>query len=185
MSLDIHKLAKSDMEDTVSALRSELQTIRAGRANPAILDKVLVDYYGQMTPINQTSNISAPEPMLLLVQPYDANMISAIEHGIIASDLGLNPVNDGKVIRINIPALTAERRQELTKMVAKYGEEAKVSVRNIRRDSNSELKKLEQNKELSEDELRKAEKEMQDITDEAIKHIDEVVEEKNEELTSI
>ncbi len=185
MILDAHKDAEKRMKDTIEAYKIELQSIRAGRANPAILDRVTVDYYGQPTPVNQTANISAPEPRMLLIQPWDANLIPEIEKGILQADLGLNPSNDGKVIRISIPALTEERRKDLIKLVGKDSENAKVSVRNIRRDQMDVLKQMEKDKELSEDELRAAEEKMQEITDKYIGEIDKITEVKEAELTEI
>lgn len=185
MHLDVHKSAEDRMDKVISSYRSEIQSIRAGRANPAILDKVMVDYYGQMTPIEQTANISAPEARMLLIQPWDANLIPEIEKGILQADLGLNPSNDGKVIRISIPPLTEERRKDLIKLLGRYTEEAKVSIRNIRRELNDELKKMEKNKDLSEDELRNAEDKMQEITDKYTADIDKIHAQKEEELTEI
>ncbi len=185
MYLDAHKEAEENMKDSIESFKLEIQAIRAGRANPAILDRVMVDYYGQATPLNQTANISAPEPRMLLIQPWDASLISEIEKGILQADLGLNPSNDGKVVRIAIPALTEERRKDLIKVVGKDAEKAKVSVRNIRRDQIDVLKKMEKNKELSEDELRSAEEKMQEITDKHIKEIDIITEQKEAELTEI
>lgn len=185
MYLDAHKSAEAGMEKVISSFRTDIQSIRAGRANPSILDRVMVDYFGQMTPLNQTANVSAPEARLLLIQPWDANLIPEIEKGILQADLGINPSNDGKVIRISIPALTAERRKDLIRMVKKETEEAKVAVRNIRREEIETLKKLEKNKELSEDELRTAEEKMQEITDKYTEEIDRITSAKEEELTEI
>lgn len=185
MYLDAHKSAEEGMKKAVASFRSDIQSIRAGRANPLILDRVMVDYFGQMTPLNQTANVSAPEARMLLIQPWDANLIPEIEKGILQADLGLNPSNDGKLIRISIPALTEERRKELIRMVKTETEDAKVAIRNIRREQNEELKKLEKNKELSEDELRTAEEKMQEITNEYTGQIDKITEVKEEELTEI
>lgn len=185
MYLDAHKKAEEGMKKAVASFRSDIQSIRAGRANPAILDKVMVDYFGQMTPLNQTANVSAPEARMLLIQPWDANLIPEIEKGILQADLGLNPSNDGKVVRISIPALTEERRKDLIRMVKTETEDAKVAVRNIRRDQIDELKKLEKNKELSEDELRTAEEKMQELTDKYTDEIDKITEAKEVELTEI
>lgn len=185
MNLDAHKEAEVRMKESIESFKLEIQAIRAGRANPAILDRVMVDYYGQATPLNQTANISAPEPRLLLIQPWDANLIPEIEKGVLQADLGLNPSNDGKVIRISIPALTEERRKDMIKLVGKDSENAKVSVRNIRRDQMDVLKQMEKDKELSEDELRTAEEKMQEITDKYIAEIDEITKQKEAELTEI
>ncbi len=185
MYLDAHKEAEDKMESAVSSFKTEIQSVRAGRATPAILDKVMVDYYGQPTPIQQTANISAPEARMLLIQPWDANLIPEIEKAILQSDLGLNPSNDGKVIRISIPALTEERRKDLVKLVGKDTENAKVAIRNIRRDQIDILKKQEKDKEISEDELRKAEDKMQEITDKFIAEVDKIAEQKESELMEI
>ena len=185
MYLDAHKEAEDKMESAVSSFKTEIQSVRAGRATPAILDKVMVDYYGQPTPIQQTANISAPEARMLLIQPWDANLIPEIEKAILQSDLGLNPSNDGKVIRISIPALTEERRKDLVKLVGKDTENAKVAIRNIRREQIDILKKQEKDKEISEDELRKAEDKMQEITDKFIAEVDKIAEQKESELMEI
>ena len=185
MRLDVHSDIEERMGLVIEALRENLSTIRAGRANPAILEQVSVDYYGTITPLNQIAGISAPEPRLLLVQPWDANAIPEIEKAILQSDLGLNPSNDGKVVRLPIPALTEERRKELVKLVNKNAEDAKVQVRNIRRDGNDEVKALEKDKEISEDEMKKAEELVQEITDKFISQIDEVASKKEEELMEI
>lgn len=179
------KEAEVRMGKTISVYKEELLSIRAGRANPAILDKIVVDYYGQQTPLKQVGNISAPEPRLLVIQPWDAKLISEIEKAILKSDLGLNPSNDGKVIRLIIPQLTEERRKDLTKVVKKNGENAKVAIRNTRRDALDKIKKLEKNKEISEDELKKAEEELQKITDKYIDQVDVVTKKKEEELMEI
>src|SRR5699024_8155721 len=135
----------------VSVYREDLQSIRAGRANPALLDKIMVDYYGQMTPLNQVASVSAPEPRLLAIQPWEAKLIPDIEKEILKSDLGINPSNDGKIIRLQIPQLTEERRTDLTRLVRKNGENAKVAIRNIRREGIDIIKKMEKDKELTED----------------------------------
>ncbi|MDO5707996.1 MAG: ribosome recycling factor [Andreesenia angusta] len=185
MNLQLHKDAEENMKKSVESLKDELQSIRAGRANPSLLNRVTVDYYGAMTPLNQLANISAPEPRLLVVQPYDAGALAEIEKAINASELGINPSNDGKIIRLNIPKLTEERRIELTKLVKKYGENAKISIRNHRRDGNDEVKKLVKDKELTEDEGKTAEEKVQKLTDEYINIIDEVIEEKEKELLEV
>lgn len=185
MYLDIHKEAEVNMEKTISAYKEELQSIRAGRANPALLDKIMVESYGQMTPLIQIGSISAPEPRLITIQPWDPSLISEIEKSILRSDLGLNPSNDGKIIRLIIPMLTEERRLDLIKVVKKNGENAKVVIRNIRRDQNDKIKKLEKDKEISEDDRKAAEITMQEITDKFIKEIDEITKTKEEELIEI
>ena len=162
------------MKKTLASLESELVTIRAGRANPHILDKLAVDYYGAPTPLQQVANITVPEARMIQIQPWESSLIKGIEKAILTSDLGLNPSNDGKVIRLVFPELTEERRKELVKDVKKKGEAAKVAVRNIRRDANDALKKMEKDGELTEDELKKAQDEVQKITDKFIKEVDQV-----------
>ena len=185
MLKNIYKDIEDKMKKTISVYSEELQSIRAGRANPALLDQILVDYYGQMTPLNQVASISAPEPRLLVIQPWDVNLIPIIEKEIQKSDLGLNPSNDGKLIRLVIPMLTEERRKELTRVVNKNGENAKVAVRNIRRDAMDSIKKLEKDKSISEDEKKVGEDEVQKITDNYIKEVDSVTKRKEEELMEI
>lgn len=153
MSQEVVKTSEEKMEKAISSFRSELGTIRAGRANPSILDKVTVDYYGMATPLNQLAGVSAPEPRLLVIQPYDPSIAKDIEKAIQIADLGLSPVNDGDKLRISIPQLTEERRRELSKQVKKYGEDAKVAVRNIRREANDELKTAEKNSDIPEDDF--------------------------------
>lgn len=185
MFLEIHMESDQKMSKTVSVYREDLQGIRAGRANPALLDKINIDYYGQMTPLNQVSSISAPEPRLLAIQPWDSKLIPIIEKEIQKSDLGINPSNDGKIIRLQIPRLTEERRIDLTKLVRKNGENSKVAIRNIRRDGIDQIKKMEKNKKLTEDEQKQAEAEMQKITDKYINEIDDVTKNKEDELMEI
>ncbi|AQS56861.1 MAG: ribosome recycling factor [Planifilum sp.] len=177
--------AKSRMEKTLQALRRELASLRAGRAAPSLLDKIEVEYYGTMTPLNQLSNISAPEPRLLVIQPWDKSAISAIEKALQKSELGITPTNDGDVIRISIPPLTEERRAELVRVVKKAGEEAKVSIRNIRRDANDEYKKMEKLGDLSEDEARRYQEEIQKLTDDFVKQIDEAVTSKEKDIMTV
>ncbi|WP_050614807.1 ribosome recycling factor [Bacillus testis] len=176
---------KERMEKAVQALSRELTSIRAGRANAAILDRVSVDYYGAPTPINQLAGISVPEARLLVIQPYDKTILGEIEKAILKSDLGLNPANDGSIIRIAIPALTEERRKELVKQVKKEAEEAKVGIRNIRRDGNDDLKKLEKANEITEDELRGYSDDIQKLTDAHIAKIDEVAKDKEKEIMAV
>ncbi len=185
MISDIKKDIENRMSKTVSVYKEDLLTIRAGRANPSLLDKITIDYYGQATPLNQAASISAPEARLLVIQPWDANLIPEIEKAILKSDLGLNPSNDGKLIRLAIPQLTEERRQELTKVVKKNGESAKVAVRNIRREAMDDVKKLEKNKEITEDEQKVYEEDIQNLTDKHIKLIDQATENKEKELMEI
>lgn len=173
------------MEKAVQSLKRELATLRAGRANPAMLDKVMVDYYGTPTPINQMAGINVPEPRLLVIQPWDKSAMGDIEKAILKSDLGLTPTNDGSVIRIQIPALTEERRTELTKVARKSGEEAKVAIRNIRRDANDDIKKKEKEGLISEDESKRSLDEIQDLTDSYSKKVDEIVKQKENEIMEI
>ncbi|RFB19033.1 ribosome recycling factor [Bacillus sp. HNG] len=176
---------KDKMSKAVQALSRELATVRAGRANPAILDKVSVDYYGAPTPLNQLASINVPEARMLVIQPYDKSVLGDMEKAIQKADLGLNPTNDGSIIRISIPPLTEERRRELVKLVKKYAEESKVAVRNVRRDGNDELKKLEKNGEITEDELRTLTDDVQKITDESINKIDSIAKEKEKEIMEV
>ncbi len=185
MPQSIIKDAEQRMEKAVSALKKELASLRAGRATPSLLDKVTVDYYGAQTPVNQLANVSAPEPRLLVIQPWDKSALGEIEKAIQKSELGLTPTNDGSVIRISIPALTEERRAELVKVVRKHGEEAKVAIRNIRRDANEELKKLEKDGQVSEDELRRYQDDTQKSTDKYVKLVDQTVEEKEKEIMEV
>lgn len=166
--------SEKKMERAVEAYRQELLTVRTGRANPAILEGILVDYYGVPTPINQVGNISAPEPRLLLIQPWDKSAIGAIEKAIQASNIGINPASDGQVIRLPIPQLTEERRKELCKQVRKKGEDFKVVVRNIRRNAIDALKKVQKEENVSEDALKGAEEEMQQLTKKYTDTIDEI-----------
>lgn len=176
---------ETKMEKTINAFASELKTIRAGRANAAILDKVSIDYYGTQTPIAQVGSISSPEPRLLVVQPWDLSVLSEIEKAIQKSDLGLSPTNDGKVIRLNFPPLTEERRKELVKTVKKYSEEAKVAVRNVRRDTMDAYKKMQKNSEITEDDLKGIEKDIQNLTDKYVKEIDDITAGKEKEILEV
>lgn len=185
MTKQIESTAKEKMEKTIGALKSNLNTLRAGRANPAMLDKIVVDYYGTPTPLSQMAAVAAPEPRLLTVQPWDQSALKNVEKAIQAANLGINPSNDGKVIRLVIPQLTEERRKELCKQAAKEGEEAKVAVRNIRRSAVAELKNKEKAKEITEDDLKDSEKNLQKFTDEYIKKIDEIIKEKEKEIKTI
>ncbi|AMX84010.1 ribosome recycling factor [Geobacillus subterraneus] len=185
MAKQVIQQAKEKMDKAVQAFSRELATVRAGRANAGLLEKVTVDYYGVATPINQLATISVPEARMLVIQPYDKSVIKEMEKAILASDLGLTPSNDGSVIRLVIPPLTEERRRELVKLVKKYSEEAKVAVRNIRRDANDELKKLEKNGEITEDELRGYTDEVQKLTDDHIAKIDTITKEKEKEVMEV
>jgi ribosome recycling factor len=176
--------AKDRMEKAISALKKELASLRAGRATPAMLERIQAEYYGTPTPINQMATISTPDPRTLLIQPWDRSSLSDIEKAIMKSDLGLTPVNDGTVIRVTVPQLTEERRSELVKLTKKYGEEAKVAVRNIRRDANDDIKKLEKGT-ISEDESRRYQDEIQKLTDKYIAEIDKVLAAKEKEIMEI
>ena len=173
------------MDKRIDGLVSEFKTIRAGRANASVLDKIAIDYYGTMTPVQQVGSISSPEPRMLVIQPWDASVLGAIEKAINKSDLGLSPQNDGKVIRLNFPPLTEERRRELVKMVKKYAEEAKVQIRNARRDGIEMYKKQKKDGEITEDDLKTIEKDIQDMTDKYIKEIDGITSGKEKEITEI
>ena len=177
--------AAEKMQKTTSGLQGDLRSIRAGRANPQLLERVVVDYYGVQTPLTQMGNITAPEPRMLVISVWDQKALPLVEKAIIKSDLGLNPSNDGKIIRLVIPELNEERRKELTKLVRKSAEEAKVAVRSIRRDAMDQFKKLEKNGDITEDDRTKAEKKMQDKTDEAIKGIDNIGAQKEKEIMEV
>jgi len=185
MVKEAKNLAAERMEKAVAALRRELATIRAGRAAPSLLDKVAVDYYGSSMPLNQLANISAPEPRLLVIQPWDKKSVSEIERAILKSDLGLTPSSDGTVIRLAVPQLTEERRKELVKVVRKKAEEARVAVRNVRRDVNEELKKSEKNGEITEDELHKTQDDIQKLTDKFIEEVEKVLATKEREIMEV
>ena len=173
------------MKKTLDVLSKELAAVRAGRANPAVLDKITVEYYGAPTPLNQVAAISTPDPRSLSIQPWDGSILKAIEKAIQTSDLGINPQNDGKQIRLNFPPLTEERRKELIKGVSKTGEEAKVAIRNIRRDAIDKFKSAQKKSEMTEDEVKDAEQQMQKITDKYVKEIDGIVAKKGKELAEV
>ncbi|SKA76444.1 ribosome recycling factor [Clostridium sp. USBA 49] len=177
--------SEEKMNKTIQILKKELASMKAGRANPTMLDKVEVDYYGSMVPINQVANISAPEPRIIVIQPWEKSMLKNIEKAILKSDLGLNPSNDGSIIRLIIPELTEETRRALVKTVKKSGEESKVAIRSIRREANDKIKVLKKNNEISEDEMKKAEEDIQKKTDNYIKEIDKIIELKEKEIMSI
>jgi ribosome recycling factor len=185
MSKEVIKMSEEKMNKAVEALKRELVTLRAGRANPAILDKIQVEYYGAITPLNQLASITVPEARLLVIQPFDKTIINDIDRAIQKSDLGLSPSNDGTVIRIMIPPLTEERRRDLVKLIKKYSEEAKVAIRNIRRDANDDLKKMQKDGELTEDDLRRSTDEVQKITDKEIVKVDEVAVAKEKEIMEV
>ena len=185
MSREEYKSIEEKMKKSIKVLKDELTGVRAGRANPAILDKLTVDYYGTPTPINQIASISVPEARVIMIQPWEAKMIKDIEKEIQKSDIGINPNNDGKVIRLIFPMLTEERRKELTKLVKKYGEDAKVAIRAIRRDGIEQMKALKKDGELTEDDLKNAEKDIQNMTDKYIAEIDKIVEQKDAEILEV
>jgi ribosome recycling factor len=185
MLAEIKKDAKTRMGKSLESLRHELAKIRTGRAHPSLLEHVHVDYYGSEVPIGQAANVTIDDARTLAVTPWDKNMVQAIEKAIMKSDLGLNPNTAGQVIRIPLPPLTEERRIELGKVVHNEGENAKIAIRNIRRDANHSLKELLKEKEISEDEERRSESEIQQVTDDAVKSVDEIVAEKEKELLEI
>lgn len=173
------------MQDAIQALTRNLATVRAGRANPALLDNIFVEYYGTQTPLNQLATVGAPEARLLVITPFDKTAIGEIEKAILKADLGLSPSSDGNLIRLNIPALTEERRRELTKVVGKYAEESRIQIRNIRRDANDQLRALEKDGGLTEDELRTNEDRVQKETDKYINEVEEIVKAKEEEIMEV
>ncbi len=173
------------MKKTMNNLGEEYGGIRAGRANPHVLDKLRVDYYGTPTPIQQVANVNVPEPRMIQIQPWEGSMVKEIEKAILTSDLGINPTNDGKVIRLVFPELTEERRKELAKDVKKKGENAKVAIRNIRRDGNDAFKKLAKSEDISEDEIKDLEDALQKLTDKYIANVDKAVEEKTKEILTV
>lgn len=170
---------------TISVLKEELNTVRAGRANPALLDRVVVEYYGTPTPLKNLANISTPDPRTLLISPFDPKSIANIEKAINIANIGINPTNDGKCVRLVIPPVTEDRRKELTKTVKKMGEDSKVAVRNLRRDANDHLKKMEKNHEITEDDAKKALDDVQKATDKIIKEIDDIVAAKEKEILEV
>ena len=185
MYREVIDTAKDKMHKTVHVFQSDLRSIRAGRANPQLLERVMVDYYGSPTPLTQMGNVSAPEPRMLVVNVWDQSALPLVEKAIQKSDLGLNPANDGKVIRLVVPELTEERRKDLTKLVGKTLEEAKVAIRSIRRDAMDHVKKQEKASEITEDDLAVAEKKIQEATDEATKELDELAAAKDKEIMEV
>lgn len=173
------------MEKTLDVLASDFAAVRAGRANAQVLDRITVEYYGQPSPINQVGTVSSPDPRTLVIQPWDGSLLKAIEKAIQTSDLGINPQNDGRVIRLVFPQLTEERRKELTKLVRKTAEESKVAIRSIRRDAVDQVKKLKKNSEITEDDQKKAEEAIQKLTDANIKDIDKITAEKEKEIMEV
>ncbi|WP_199618020.1 ribosome recycling factor [Paenibacillus alkalitolerans] len=184
MPQSVKKNAEERMEKAVAALRKELAGLRAGRATPALLDRVQVEYYGASTPVNQLASVNVSDSRTLTIQPWDKSAIGAIEKGILKSDLGLTPTNDGSSIRISLPALTEERRAELVKTTKKYGEEAKVAIRNIRRDANDDIKKLEKDQ-ISEDESKRHQEDVQKLTDRFVAEVDKVLAAKEKEIMEV
>ncbi len=176
---------EAKMEKRIDGYNGELKTIRAGRANASVLDKIAIDYYGTMTPIQQIGAISSPDPRQLLIQPWDATALKAIEKAINESELGITPQNDGKAIRLNFPPLTEERRKELVKLVKKYTEEAKVQIRNVRRDALDDYKKKKKDGEFTEDDIKNIEKDIQNLTDKYIKEIDSICADKEKEILEV
>lgn len=182
---DFYETAKMEMEEAIEFTKREFSHLRAGKASPALLDGVRVDYYGSMSPLNQVSNISAPEPRLLVVQPWDKKMIGSIEKAILSAGLGFNPNNDGVLIRVPLPLLTEERRKELVKVAKDVAEQAKVSIRNARRDANDHIKKTVKNKHVSEDFGHDAEAEVQKLTDHFTKEVDVLLEKKEKDILTV
>ena len=185
MADELYEPYETKMKKTISVLKDEFSAIRAGRANPALLDKITVDYYGSQTPINQLSNISVPEARTILIQPWEAKLLKDIEKAIQKSDIGINPNNDGKIIRLTFPVLNEERRKELIKQIKKLSEEAKVAVRSIRRDAVEHFKKQKKSNEMTEDDLKDAEKEIQTITERYVEEVDKVMVDKEKEIMEI
>lgn len=182
--MDFSKIEEK-MLKTISVFEENLAEVRAGRANPAILNKIMVDYYGTPTPINQMSGISVPEARLIVIQPWDMSMLKELEKAILASDIGITPNNDGKVIRLNFPELNEERRKEIVKDIRKMAEDARVAIRNSRREGIDEFKKMQKDSEISEDDLRLAEDKIQNLTDKYVDEIDKILESKENEVTSL
>lgn len=176
---------ESKMEKTIGVLKNEFASIRAGRANPGVLNKITVDYYGAATPVPQIGTVSVPEPRTLMIQPWDVSILKELEKALLASDIGITPTNDGKVIRLTFPPLTEERRKEIVKGLAKTGEESKVAIRSIRRDALENFKKQQKNGEITEDDLKGIEKDIQTLTDDAVKEIDKIVKAKEVEILEI
>ncbi len=179
---EVKKTAEHKMGKSLESLKADLHKIRTGRAHPGLVSDIKVDYYGTPTPIKQVATISIPEGRQIAISPFDRTALKLVEKAILASSLGVTPQNDGEIIRVNLPELTGERRVELTKLVGKYAEESRIALRNLRRDSNDVLKKMEKNSEISEDDLKKLTKEVQDITDEFIKKVDDTLKIKNNEI---
>ena len=179
------KIYDEKMVKTIEHVKADFAAVRAGRANAGVLDRIMVEYYGTPTPLNQVAAISSPDPRTLTIQPWDGTLLKAIEKAIQTSDLGINPQNDGRIIRLSFPQLTEERRKDLTKQVRKYGEEGKVALRNIRRDAMEEFKKQAKKSEITEDDQKQLEKEIQDLTDKRCKEVDELTAKKEQELMAV
>ncbi|GEN33623.1 MULTISPECIES: ribosome recycling factor [Aneurinibacillus] len=185
MPQQVLKEAEERMDKAIASLKRGLATLRVGRATPSLLDKITVDYYGSPVPVNQAANISTPEPRLLVIQPWEKTMLGPIEKAILKSDLGLTPTNDGNVIRISIPALTEQRRMELVKLAKKEGEEAKVAIRNIRRDANDAIKKMEKNGDITEDDMKHNQDLVQKATDKHVGLVDQIIADKEKEIMEV
>lgn len=185
MAIDVQGNLQAKIEKSLHVLQEELVTVRAGKANAALVDRVMVEYYGVATPLKNLANISVPDPRTLMISPFDPKCIPDIEKGINVADIGINPINDGKVVRLTIPPVTEERRKELTKTVKKMGEETKVAIRNLRRDANDELKKEQKNSEMTEDDLKRELDTVQKTIDKAIKDVDDAVAKKEKEIMEV
>ncbi|HAT4242517.1 ribosome recycling factor [Clostridium perfringens] len=185
MIKDVIKKSEEKMNKTINSLNSELATMKAGRANPTMLDRIQVEYYGSMCPLNQVANVSSPEPRLLVITPWEKPMLKEIEKAILKSDLGINPNNDGTIIRLLVPELTEETRKNLVKNVKKVGEQAKVAIRSIRKDANDKVKNFKKEGAITEDEMKKGEDDIQKVTDKFVKEIDTIVAAKEKEIMSI
>lgn len=185
MIKEVVNASQEKMKKSIDALKRELQGLKAGRANPSMLDKIMVDYYGTPTQVAQLGTVSTPEPRMIVIQPWDKKVIKDIEKAIQKSDLGINPTNDGQVIRLVVPELTEETRKNIVKVVKKHGEDAKVAIRSIRRDSNDKIKNLKKDGTHSEDDVKKTEDEIQKLTDNCIKEIDKIVEQKEKEIMAV
>ena len=182
---DVHAEFETKMKKTIEVVKGDFASVRAGRANAGVLDKIQVEYYGTMTPLQQVASISSPDPRTLVIQPWDASLLKEIEKAIQMSDLGINPQNDGKLVRLAFPQLTEERRKELTKQVQKYGENGKIAIRNIRRDAMDQFKSMEKKGEITEDDRKDYEDDIQKLTDKYCKEIDSLVSEKEQELMAV
>ena len=185
MMKEEYKIYEEKMKKSIDSVAADFASVRAGRANAGVLDRIMVDYYGSPTPIQQVAAISTPDPRALLITPWDGSALKGIEKAILNSDLGINPQNDGKSIRLNFPQLTEERRKELVKQIHKYSEGGKVAIRNIRRDAMDHFKKMEKKSEITEDELKQAEKDLQKLTDDSCKKIDDLLAKKEKELMAV